>query len=108
MAPSRRGSPRALGDDGALAVYERLLRGTLDAAEQVPGAALVLAEAPAAAAAGRPRGAGRARRRRRRRADPLAGRTAAGRGCGSAATDSASGSPPSSADLFAERAPAPS
>jgi glycosyltransferase A (GT-A) superfamily protein (DUF2064 family) len=41
---------RALGDDAALAVYERLLRGTLDAAEQVPGAALVLAEAPAAAA----------------------------------------------------------
>ena len=39
---------RALGDDGALAVYERLLRGTLDSAELVPGAALVLAEAPAA------------------------------------------------------------
>ena len=36
----------ALGDDGALAVYERLLHGTLDAAEQVPGASLVLAEAP--------------------------------------------------------------
>ena len=40
---------RALGDDGALAVYERLLRGTLDGAELVPNAALVLAEAPAAA-----------------------------------------------------------
>jgi hypothetical protein len=38
---------RALGDEGALAVYERLLRGTLAAAEGVPGAALVLAEAPA-------------------------------------------------------------
>ena len=38
----------ALGDDGALAVYERLLRATLDAAEQVPGASLVLAEAPLA------------------------------------------------------------
>ena len=37
----------ALGDGGALAVYERLLRGTLDAAEQVPAASLVLAEAPA-------------------------------------------------------------
>ena len=37
---------QALGDDGALAVYERLLRGTLDSAERVPGAALVLAEAP--------------------------------------------------------------
>ena len=48
----------ALGDDGALAVYERLLRGTLDAAEQVPGAALVLAEAPAGPAAGTPKGAG--------------------------------------------------
>ncbi len=40
---------RALGDDGALAVYERLLRGTLDSAERVPGAALVLAETPEAA-----------------------------------------------------------
>jgi uncharacterized protein len=35
----------ALGDDGALEVYARLLRGTLDAAERVPGARLVLAEA---------------------------------------------------------------
>ena len=35
----------ALGDEGALAVYERLLRGTLDAAERVPQAQLVLAEA---------------------------------------------------------------
>jgi rSAM/selenodomain-associated transferase 1 len=41
----------ALGDDGALAVYERLLRGTLDAAEQVRGARLVLAEAPGEAPA---------------------------------------------------------
>jgi uncharacterized protein len=40
---------QALGDDGALAVYERLLRGTLDCAEHVPGAALVLAETPHAA-----------------------------------------------------------
>ncbi len=40
---------RALGDDGALAVYERLLRGTLDSAEQVSDMRLVLAEAPAAA-----------------------------------------------------------
>ena len=38
----------ALGDDGALEVYARLLRGTLDAAERVTGARLVLAEAPAA------------------------------------------------------------
>ena len=44
---------RALGDDGALAVYERLLHGTLDSAAAVPDAALVLAEAPAAA--GEPR-----------------------------------------------------
>ncbi len=36
----------ALGEDGALEVYARLLRGTLDAAERVPGARLVLAEAP--------------------------------------------------------------
>ena len=43
---------RALGDDGALAVYERLLQGTLNAAEQVPGAALVLAEAPGPAVPG--------------------------------------------------------
>jgi rSAM/selenodomain-associated transferase 1 len=33
----------ALGDDGALAVYERLLRDTLDHAEDVPDVALVLA-----------------------------------------------------------------
>jgi len=38
---------RALGDDGAVAVYERLLRGTLESAERVSGAALVLAETPA-------------------------------------------------------------
>jgi rSAM/selenodomain-associated transferase 1 len=35
-----------LGDDGALEVYARLLRGTLDAAERVTDARLVLAEAP--------------------------------------------------------------
>ena len=35
----------ALGDDGALAVYERLLAGTLDQAERVRDADLVLAEA---------------------------------------------------------------
>ena len=56
---------RALGDDGALAVYERLLHGTLDAAEQVPGASLVLAEAPVTP---RPNGSAPA-------ADPLAGRS---------------------------------
>ena len=39
---------RALGEDGALAVYERLLRGTLASAERVPDAALVLAETPLA------------------------------------------------------------
>ncbi len=57
---------QALGADGALAVYERLLRGTLNGVEQVPGAALVLAEAPAAAGepAAPPATA----------ADPLAGR----------------------------------
>jgi uncharacterized protein len=38
----------ALGDDGALDVYARLLRGTLDAAERVGDARLVLAEAPGA------------------------------------------------------------
>ena len=43
---------RALGDDGALAVYERLLRGTLESAERVSGAALVLAETPAGDADG--------------------------------------------------------
>ena len=37
----------ALGDDGALEVYARLLRGTLAAAERVPEARLVLADAPA-------------------------------------------------------------
>ena len=52
---------RAIGDDAALALYERLLRRTLDAAEQVPGAALVLAESPAQAEPA---------------ADPLAGRSA--------------------------------
>jgi len=38
----------ALGDDGALAVYERLLRDTLDHAEDVPDVALVLATPPEA------------------------------------------------------------
>jgi len=38
----------SLGDDGALAVYERLLRDTLDCAERVPDAALVLATPPEA------------------------------------------------------------
>jgi uncharacterized protein len=37
----------ALGEDGALEVYARLLRGSLDAAERVTDARLVLAEAPA-------------------------------------------------------------
>jgi hypothetical protein len=58
---------RALGDDGALAVYERLLRGTLDAAERLPGATLVLAEAPAGEEAASGPAGGTA-------ADPLAGR----------------------------------
>ena len=49
---------RALGDDGALAVYERLLRGTLESAERVPGAALVLAETPAGDANGAASAAG--------------------------------------------------
>jgi hypothetical protein len=55
---------RALGDDGALAIYERLLRGTLDAAEKVSGAARVLAEAPADRSGAASAAA----------ADPLAGR----------------------------------
>ncbi len=38
----------ALGDAGALEVYTRLLLGTMDTAEHVTGARLVLAEAPAA------------------------------------------------------------
>ena len=58
---------QALGDEGALAVYERLLRGTLDAAERVPGAALVLAEAPEAETGARGRAGGAV-------ADPLVGR----------------------------------
>ena len=64
---------QALGDDGALAVYERLLRGTLDSAERVPGAALVLAETPA----GDPDGATIATvagGARKAALDPLAGR----------------------------------
>ena len=67
---------RALGDDGALAVYERLLRATLDSAERVPDAALVLAGTPAGArptgeAAPAPAGADRTAP-----LDPLAGRDA--------------------------------
>ena len=80
----------ALGDHGALAVYERLLRGTLEAAEQVPRAQLVLAEAPGAAArhaatsgdpAGQPatdalEGRGRRWRRTSQRGDGLGERLA--------------------------------
>lgn len=58
---------RALGDEGALAVYTRLLCGTLAAAEQVPAVTLVLAEAPAADGSAAPAAAVTA-------ADPLAGR----------------------------------
>ena len=65
---------RALGDDGALAVYERLLRGTLESAERVPDAALVLAETPAGDAAGAATAAG-ARDDRVPTADLLAGRS---------------------------------
>ncbi len=57
----------ALGDGGALTVYERLLRGTLDAAEQVRDVRLVLAEAPPGAGSGTADAAPAA--------DPLAGRT---------------------------------
>jgi rSAM/selenodomain-associated transferase 1 len=56
----------ALGDDGALAMYARLLSDTLDQAERLPGAHLVLAEAPAPK--GPPYGLPD---------DPLGGRTAA-------------------------------
>ena len=49
---------RTLGDEGALAVYERLLRGTLAAAEQVRAVDLALAEAPAADGSGAPAAAG--------------------------------------------------
>jgi uncharacterized protein len=50
--PLRRGAVKtrlatALGEDGALDVYRRLLHGTLDSVGEVTGAALVLAEAPA-------------------------------------------------------------
>jgi uncharacterized protein len=58
---------QALGDDGALGLYTRLLCGTLDGAERVPGAELILAEAPAETVAA---GAAPAP------ADPLAGRNA--------------------------------
>ena len=51
----------SIGDDEALAIYTRLLGDTLRSAEQVPGAALVLAEA-------QPEGGDRP-------ADPLAGRS---------------------------------
>jgi hypothetical protein len=57
---------RALGDGGALAVYERLLRATLDSVEGVGGAALVLTET--AVPAGAPAFSSSAP------ADPLAGR----------------------------------
>ena len=66
---------RALGDDGALAVYERLLGSTLDAAEQVPGAAFVLAEAPVASSVASDEEAG-STTRRPEPADPLAARSA--------------------------------
>jgi rSAM/selenodomain-associated transferase 1 len=61
---------QALGDDGALAVYERLLLGTLDSAERVPDATLVLAETPDGGAAD----AAIAAATRASAADPLAGR----------------------------------
>ena len=64
---------RALGDDGAVAVYERLLRGTLESAERVSGAALVLAETPAGDADGSPAAAG-AHTHRIPAVDMLAGR----------------------------------
>ena len=89
----------ALGDDGALAVYERLLHGTLDAAEQVPGASLVLAEAPVD-------GASRRAERPPRPPTRSPGEAAAGRDSRSAATDSASGWPASSPTLFAAGAAA--
>ncbi len=62
---------RALTDDGALAVYERLLRGTLDAAEQVHGATLVLAQAPTTSVTASREAAGSPGP-----ADPLAARSA--------------------------------
>ncbi len=64
---------RALGDDGALAVYERLLRGTLESAERVSGAALVLAETPDGEADGEAATVG-AHDDRTPTVDPLAGR----------------------------------
>jgi rSAM/selenodomain-associated transferase 1 len=66
---------QALGDDGALAVYKRLLLGTLDSAERVHGAKLILAETPE----GGPGGAAVAPVAgaiRSSAADPLAGRAA--------------------------------
>ncbi len=64
----------SVGDDQALAIYTRLLTGTLDVAERVPGAALVLALAEDGAGPGaQDRGAGEAPRGRG--PDPLAGRT---------------------------------
>ncbi len=62
----------SVGDEEALAVYTRLLGGTLDTAAQVAGAELVLAEAEAGAENGADhRGDGAARA-----ADPLQGRDA--------------------------------
>ena len=87
----------ALGHEGALAVYERLLHGTLDAAEQVPGASLVFAEAPAA----------RCREHPRRQRTRSPGAVAAGRDSGSTAKDSANGWPTSS-PRSSPPAPAPS
>ena len=60
----------AVGDDEALAVYRRLLAGTLDAAESVPGVGLVLTEA-GAGPADRTGGPGA-----EAVPDPLAGRSA--------------------------------
>jgi mycofactocin biosynthetic radical S-adenosylmethionine protein MftC len=59
---------KQLGEDEALVVYEQLLTGTLAQAEQVRGAALVLAEADEAGAS--------AVRAAEPATDPLAGRTA--------------------------------
>ena len=64
---------RALGDDGALTLYARLLRETLDSAERVAGAALVLAETPAGGADGAATAAG-AGGAQTHAFDPLAGR----------------------------------
>ena len=70
---------RALGDDGALAVYERLLRGTLDSAEQRARRGAVLAEAPDGRHGAGAAGADGAAHRRRPTRSPAA--APAGRGC---------------------------